>query len=62
MIVAFYFSLLVWWQDFPLLIGPYRDWDTCNLVRHAMDQQGYETDSCGLMSYPQDASLIEWPR
>jgi hypothetical protein len=58
MIVAYYFSMLVFWQNFPIVIGPYHDWDDCNRVRVYVDQQGYETDACGLMSYPQDSILL----
>lgn len=60
MIVAFYFSLLVLWQEFPLVVGPYDNWDECNYARMYFDRRGYMTDSCGLMPYPQDSVGVEW--
>lgn len=60
MIVAFYFSFLVLWQDFPIVVGPYLDWDTCNYARAYFDRRGYMTDSCALLPYPQDSVLVEW--
>ena len=59
LLVSFYFGLLVAWQEWPLTIGPYSEWDECNSVRQWLDAQGYETDRCGLMPYPQDSIFVE---
>ena len=58
MITALYFSLLVAWMEWPIVIGQYRSWGQCSEVREWLDRQGYETDSCGWMVYPQDDSLL----
>lgn len=60
MILAYYFSLLIAGQDYPLLAGPYKDWSACESVREYLDHRGYETDRCGPMPFPQeDAVLLE---
>lgn len=60
MILAYYFSLMIAGQDYPVLAGPYEDWGACESVRDYLDQHGYETDGCGLMPFPQeDAVLLE---
>ena len=57
LLVAYYFSLLVTWQAWPMTIGPYDTWEECASVREYLDRRGYETTSCGPMPYPQDGSL-----
>ena len=54
-IVAFYFSVMVPYQDWPLLAGPYPTWEDCASVREALDRWGYVTDGCAVMPYPQDS-------
>lgn len=55
LLVAFYFSLMVPHQDYPIMIGPYADWSECASIREWLDRRGYETDSCLLMPFPQEA-------
>lgn len=57
-IIAFYFSLLVNWQDNPLVIGPYETLEECMSVREFVDRRGYETDYCSQLPYPQDGSML----
>lgn len=59
MLVAFYFSILVSWQEYPVVIGPYTTWDECSLVREFLDRRQYETDSCAIMSIPQESIYLE---
>lgn len=58
-LLAFYFSLLLFAQDWPVLIGPYETSEECNAVREFADRRGYETDDCELMSQPQDSKFLE---
>ena len=58
MLVAYYFSLLLFYQEWPVLIGPYDEWDDCASVREYLDRRGYETGECSLLSFPQDARLL----
>lgn len=59
MLTAVYFSMLVAWLEWPIVIGPYRSWGQCSEVREWLDRQGYDTDSCGYMVYPQESLRIE---
>jgi hypothetical protein len=56
LIVALYFSVMVPGQYWPVLVGPYASWEHCDAVRSSVEHQGYETDRCGTMSYPQPGS------
>jgi len=58
-LVAFYFSMMVPDRAYPLLVGPYTEWDECASVREWLDRRGYETDSCLLMPFPQEAVKLE---
>ena len=65
LLVAFYFSVMVPDMEYPLLIGPYTEWSDCASVREWLDRRGYETDSCLLMPFPQEAiklEVLELPR
>jgi len=59
LLVAFYFSMMVPDRAYPLLVGPYTEWDECASVREWLDRRGYETDSCLLMPFPQEAVKLE---
>ena len=58
-LVAYYFGLIVYWQEWPILAGPYEEWAACASVREYLDHRGYLTDSCALLSYPQDSQMIQ---
>lgn len=58
-LIAYYFSLLLFYQDWPVLIGPYDEWDQCASVREYLDRRGYETGECGPMPIPQVARYLE---
>lgn len=58
-LVSFYFSIMIPERDYPMLIGPYDDWSECASVREWLDRRGYETDSCLLMPFPQEAVKLE---
>ena len=58
-IVAFYFSMLVNWQEHPLLVGPYENLDECQSVREFLDRRSYETSDCAYMTYPQESIYLE---
>lgn len=57
-LVAYYFGLLVYWQEWPILAGPYEEWAACASVREYLDRREYLTDSCSLLPYPQDSQVI----
>ena len=57
-LVAYYFSLLVITQPWPMTIGPYATWEECASVREYLDRRGYETAGCMQMPYPQPDSLL----
>ena len=59
MLVAFFFSMLVACQEWPVLIGPYETWDGCASVREWLDRRGYETDDCSTLPLPQDSILLD---
>ena len=56
-IAAFYFGMLVPWQEYPILVGPYGSLDECQSVREFLDRREYETDICSIMTYPQEGSV-----
>ena len=58
-LVAYYFGLLVAWQEWPVLAGPYEEWAACSSVREYLDRRGYLTDSCALLPYPQESQVIQ---
>lgn len=58
MLVAFYFSVLIEAQEWPIVVGPYEEWEECASVREYLDRRGYETDGCYLMPYPQDSIYL----
>lgn len=58
LLVAYYFGLLVMWQEWPVLAGPYEEWAACSSVREYLDRRGYLTDSCALLPYPQESQVI----
>ena len=58
MIAAFFFMLLVPWQSYPIIAGPYETWDECNDSRMWFDQRGWETDDCTTLPLPQDARYL----
>lgn len=57
-LMAFYFSLMVVMQEWPVLIGPYREWSECASVREFLDRRGYETSACELMPMGQEAEHL----
>lgn len=58
-LIAFYFSLLLFYQEWPVLIGPYETWEECASVREMLDRRGYETDDCTLLPVEQEARKLE---
>ena len=58
-LAAYYFGLLVAWQEWPILAGPYEEWVACASVREYLDRRGYLTDSCALLPYPQESQVIQ---
>ena len=57
-IVAFYFSVMVSGQDWPVVVGPYKDWSECASVREFLDRRGYETDSCSVLPFSQYSQYL----
>ena len=57
LLLAFYFSILVPSQVYPMVIGPYADWGVCDAQREWLDRRGYTTDDCELMPTPQPDSV-----
>ena len=53
---AFYFSLMLTTQDYPVMVGPYETWEECTKVREWLDWRTYETDDCETFPYPQSGS------
>lgn len=58
-LVAYYFSLIVSWQDYPILVGEYNTWSDCASVREFLDRRGYETGDCSLLPLPQESIHLE---
>jgi len=58
-LVAYYFGLIVYWQEWPILAGPYEEWAACASVREYLDRRNYLTDSCALLPYPQESQAIQ---
>ncbi|HKU52525.1 MAG TPA: hypothetical protein VJQ25_08660 [Nitrospira sp.] len=57
-VCAFYFSLLLSAQSYPLMVGPYETWEECTKVREWLDWRTYETDNCEPFPYPQGGSQL----
>jgi hypothetical protein len=55
-VCAFYFSLLLSTQSYPVMVGPYDTWEECTKVREWLDWRTYETDDCETFPYPQGDS------
>ena len=58
MVMAFYFSVLLVTQTWPVLIGPYQEWAQCASVREYLDRRGYETSACEPMPMGQEARQL----
>jgi len=50
-VCAFYFSLMVSTQSYPVMVGPYESWEECTKVREWLDWRAYETDDCETFPY-----------
>lgn len=57
--IAFYFTLMLMSQDWPILVGPYEEWEQCASVREFLDRRGYDTGACEPMSLGQEARHLE---
>lgn len=57
-IVAFFFSVMVSGQEYPVVVGPYETWEDCASVREFLDRRGYETDRCAVLPLPQDSQYL----
>jgi len=55
---AFYFSLMLSTQSYPIMVGPYDSWEECTKVREWLDGRAYETDDCETFPYPQSGSQM----
>ena len=55
---AFYFSLMLSTQNYPVMVGPYESWEECAKVREWLDGRAYETDNCETFPYPQSGSQM----
>jgi len=55
-IVAYYFTLLIGWH--PVLAGPYFDICACDWAQEWAEARGYATETCSVMSHPQEAVLV----
>ena len=61
-LIAFYFSLMLSTQSYPVMVGPYESWEECTKVREWLDWRSYETDNCETFPYPQgDNQLLVVP-
>ena len=58
MIIAWFLSIMVSWQVYPLIAGPYT-LEECYAVREWLDRRGYDTDDCTMMSVEQEAVKLE---
>ena len=54
MIVAWFLSIIVTWQVYPLVAGPYT-LEECHAVSEWLERRGYETDRCTLLPIDQEA-------
>ncbi len=57
-VCAFYFSLMLSTQNYPVMVGPYDSWEECTKVREWLDWRAYETDDCETFPYPQGGSQM----
>ena len=57
-VCAFYFSLMLTTQNYPVMVGPYESWEECTKVREWLEGRAYETDDCETFPYPQDGSQM----
>ena len=57
-VCAFYFSLMLSTQSYPVMVGPYETWEECTKVREWLDGRTYETDDCETFPYPQGGSQL----
>ena len=57
-VCAFYFSLMLTTQSYPVMVGPYETWEECTKVREWLDWRTYETDDCETFPYPQGSSQL----
>jgi hypothetical protein len=55
-IISFYFSVMMPWQSWPVVIGPYASREECSAVRESLDSRGYVTDGCYQLPHPQEDS------
>lgn len=51
-IVGWSVPVMVPEQDWPVMVGPYKDWEECNAVREFVERRGYETGRCELIGLP----------
>lgn len=56
--MGFYFAVMLTTQSWPVLVGPYDEWDQCASVREFLDRRGYETGSCEPMPMGQEAMYL----
>ena len=57
-VCAFYFSLMLSSQNYPVMVGPYETWEECTKVREWLDGRAYETDDCETFPFPQGGSQM----
>jgi len=61
MLIAYFLLILVSWQEWPVVAGPYTI-DECFAVKEFLDRRGYEVSSCEVMPHPQpDAVMLVVP-
>ena len=58
MFIAWFLCVIVSWQEWPVLLGPYEK-SECLAVKEYLDRRGYEVGSCGLMPLPQEDARYE---
>ncbi len=61
MMVAWFLLVLVPWQEWPVMLGPYTV-EECFWTQEYLDRRGYVESSCEVMIHPQkDAVRMEVP-
>ena len=56
-IIAYFFVALL--NGYPVLYGPYGDRSSCMDVEEWVSRRGYETETCTMMSVPQESTVLQ---
>lgn len=61
LLMAWYLSVMVPTQEWPIMIGPFATQEECWVVRELLTEQNYVTDDCSVVTLIDDAQPWEYP-